>query len=290
MRYTQLRAFHHVALHKGFSSAAKVLNQTQPSLSDQVRKLEQMHDTLLFHRDSRQVHLTKVGEGLFRLTREFFELESRIGMYLDRSRASIEGTLRIVADSALHITAAVGQYRKAHPKVFVSIHTGNTQEVLARLRNYEADIGVIGNISPAPDLDLVDLGRSPIVAIAAREMLPPGVRSIRFRDLVNWPLIFRQQGSHTRANIEQEQRRQGIILTPAIEVEGREAMREVVASGAGLGFVSLAEIGHDSRLVPVTLDDSRLGMSEAVVTLTARRDVPVIRSFLKMLEPPTHKS
>ena len=66
-------------------------------------------------------------------------------------------------------------------------------------------------------------------------------------------------------------------------------MREVVASGAGLGFVSLAEIGHDSRLVPVTLEETQLGMSEAAVTLTARRDVPVIRSFLKTLQPSTHK-
>ncbi len=51
MRYTQLRAFHNVALHGGFSRAAGALNQTQPALSDQVRRLEQEYDTLLFYRD-----------------------------------------------------------------------------------------------------------------------------------------------------------------------------------------------------------------------------------------------
>ncbi|NNE79310.1 MAG: LysR family transcriptional regulator [Silicimonas sp.] len=283
MRYTQLRAFHHVALHEGFSRAAEALNQTQPSVSDQVRRLEQAHDTLLFLRERRQVRLTAAGEDLFRLTREFFDVEERIGDFLEHSRSAITGKLRIVADSALHITAAVGRFRAAHPKVFVSIHTGNTAEVLQRLRDYEAEIGVVGNIDPAPDLDLVDLGRSPIVALVRKGYLPEGKAALGFNDLQSHPLIFREQGSRTRANLEDEARRRKLPLAPAIEVEGREAMREVVASGAGIGFVSEAEFGHDDRLVSVPIEGMSLAMSEALVSLKARRDVPVIRAFQKSI-------
>ena len=68
MRYSQLRAFHHVALHGGFSRAARALNISQPSVSDQVRQLEQRHDVLLFTREARQVRMTDAGEALFRLT------------------------------------------------------------------------------------------------------------------------------------------------------------------------------------------------------------------------------
>lgn len=283
MRYTQLRAFHHVALHAGFSRAAKALNQTQPSVSDQVRRLEQANDTLLFHRERRQVRLTAAGEDLFRLTREFFEVEERIGAFLDQSRGAISGKLRIVADSALHITGAVSQFRATHPKVFVSIHTGNTDEVLQQLRNYEAEIGVVGNLDPAPDLDLVELGRSPIVGIVRRGYLLDGKTSLSLKDLADHPLIFREHGSRTRANLEVEARRRRVRLSPVIEVEGREAMREVVASGAGIGFVSEAEFGHDSRLALVPIKGLQLAMSEALVALKARRDVPVIRAFQKII-------
>ena len=283
MRYTQLRAFHHVALHAGFSSAARALNQTQPSVSDQVRRLEQTHDTLLFHRDRRQVTLTAAGEELFRLTREFFEVEERIGAFLDQSRGEITGKLRIVADSALHITGAVGHFRAAHPNVFVSIQTGNTHEVLQLLRTYGAEIGVVGNLEPAPDLDLVDLGRSPIMCIVRKGYLADETSSLGLKDLSRYPLIFREQGSRTRANLEAETRRRRVHLSPAIEVEGREAMREVVASGAGIGFVSEAEFGHDNRLTLVPIRDLQLAMSEALVTLKARRDVPVIRAFQKTI-------
>jgi aminoethylphosphonate catabolism LysR family transcriptional regulator len=283
MRYAQLRAFHHVALAEGFSRAADMLNQSQPSVSDQVRRLEVAHDVLLFDRSGRKVRLTEAGEGLFKLTKSFFEIEDGIAVYLDRNRAAIAGRLRIVADSAVHVTQAIGRFRVSHPKVAISLWSGNTEDVLARLRSYDAEVGVVGNIGDDPDLDRVPLGETPIVAIAAHGLIPGEPRSIDFRDLGNWPLVIREPGSRTRAKLEAAAARAGIQLAPAIEVEGREAMREVVASGAGLGFVSEAEFGHDTRLRRIAISSAELSMAETLVTLRARRDVPVIRAFLKAL-------
>jgi aminoethylphosphonate catabolism LysR family transcriptional regulator len=281
MRYTQLRAFHHVALHGGFSSAARALNVSQPSISDQVRQLEQWHDVLLFTREARQVRMTEAGEALFRLTSEMFEVEERIGALFDENRAGLSGHLRIMADSAMHITDAVQRFREANPGVFVTIRTGNTEDLLRRLRNYEAEIGVVGNSISASDIDSIDLGRTPILALVAKDYLPASTRWIAFRDLARYPLIFREDGSRTRAQVEEEAARLKLTLTPVIEVEGREAMREVVASGAGIGFISEAEFGHDQRLRTIPFQDIDIGMSESLVTLSARRDVPLIRGFVK---------
>lgn len=284
MRYSQLRAFHHVALHGGFSRAARALNISQPSVSDQVRQLEQRHDVLLFTREARQVKMTDTGEALFRLTSEMFEVEERISALFDENRAALSGNLRIMADSAMHITDAVRRFRETSPDVFVTIRTGNTEDLLRRLRNYEAEIGVVGNAISAPDLDSVDLGRTPILALVAKDHLPKEVRSLRFRDLPSFPLIYRENGSRTRALVEEQASVLGMSLEPSIEVEGREAMREVVASGAGIGFISEAEFGHDRRLRAIPFEDVDLGMSESLVTLSARRDVPLIRGFLKAVQ------
>lgn len=283
MRYSQLRAFHHVAAEGGFSRAAEALNQTQPSLSEQVRSLEQAHDTLLFHREGRQIRLTEAGQGLFLLTRQFFEVEDRIRDHLDRSRAEVSGTLRVVADSAVHIMPALGRFRIAHPKVFVTMRTGNTPEVLQLLRDYEAEIGVVANPERSGDLDMVHLGASPVIAIAAPGVLPRSLAALALEDLPRWPLVFREEGSRTRALLQEAAARKGVRLAPAIEVEGREALREVVASGAGIGFLSQAEFGHDARLLAVPLAAAGIAMTETLVTLAARRDVPVIRAFLRSL-------
>ena len=286
MRYSQLRAFHNVALHSGFSRAAVALNQSQPSLSDQVRNLEQTHDVLLFHRDARQVRLTEAGEELFILTRQFFEIEAGIGEYLDRSRAEIAGTLRIIADSALHVTRFVSRYRASHPNVFVSVHTGNTEDVLRGLRNYEAEVGVVANLVPAADLDTVELGSTPIVAIAANGFISKKIKSLPLERLKDHPLIFREVGSRTRRALEEAASKRGIRFDPVIEVEGREAMREIVASGAGIGFISEAELGRDPRVRALLIDGLQLAMVETLVTLKARRDVRVVRSFLSTLGEP----
>ncbi|MEX0286587.1 MAG: LysR substrate-binding domain-containing protein [Paracoccaceae bacterium] len=283
MRYTQLRAFHYVALHGGFSRAAEVLNQTQPSLSDQVRKLEQSYDTLLFTRESRQVKLTEAGEGLLRLTSAFFETEDQIAAYLGRAGAAMSDRLRIVADSAIHVAGAVQQFRHSHPQVSVEIRTGNTERVLHALRNYEAEIGVVGNVTEAPDLETVDLGSTPIVALVSNSVSVSD--GVRFADLAYHNLILRETGSKTRAALEAEAARRKVKLAPVIVVEGREAMREMVAAGVGIGFVSVAEAGQDDRLRQVPILDVDLKMSETLVTLTARREVQVIRAFLEAMQP-----
>ena len=181
------------------------------------------------------------------------------------------------------ITESVRAFREANPDVFVTMHTGNTEDLLRRLRNYEAEVGVVGNTISATDLDYVDLGRTQILALFSENYLPKDITSLRFRDLGSHPLIYREQGSRTRAQVVEEASRLGLNLVPSIEVEGREAMREIVASGAGIGFISEAEFGHDRRLRAVPLEDVDLGMSESLVTLSARRDVPLIRGFLKAI-------
>ena len=283
MRYTQLRAFHHVALAGGFSRAAAALNQSQPSISEQVRRLEEAHDTLLFQRDTRHVRLTKAGEGLFSLTRRFFETEDEIADYLDRNRAAPSGQLRIVADSAVHIMPSIGRFRVSHPAIVVSLSTCNTEDVLGRLRRYEAEIGIVANLGASQEFDRIELGRTPIIAIGARGVLPGDESSLSFHDLHRWPLIFREPGSKTRAIVEAAAKRAGLTLKPVVEVEGREALREVVATGAGLGFVSEAEFGHDARLRKISLMNAKLEMSETLINLTARRDVAIIRAFLRSM-------
>ena len=100
----------------------------------------------------------------------------------------------------------------------------------------------------------------------------------------NLPLIFRENGSHTRETLISEALRQKKELSPVIEVTGREALHELVANGLGIGFVSHAEIGQDPRLVNLDIDTGKTEMTETPMYLTARKEVPVIRAFLKAAE------
>ncbi|WP_170772229.1 LysR substrate-binding domain-containing protein [Ruegeria lacuscaerulensis] len=283
MRYSQLRAFHHVALHGGFSRAAEALFLTQPAVSEQVRRLEQDHDLLLFQRDRKQVVLTAAGERLFRFTKQYFETEAQIEDFLSESRAAIDGELRIIADSAHHLTDYLGQFRAAYPNITITVRSGNTNDVLDELRAYNAEIGIVGSPSPGKDMTLLDLGSARIVGFAARERVSDDLLSLSMSELQNHPLVFREKGSKTRQKLEDEARRAGITLNPAIVAEGREAVRELVASGAGIGFVSQAEFGRDDRIRQIPLEGVDLQMGESMIHLTQRADVRVIRAFMEFV-------
>ena len=71
----------------------------------------------------------------------------------------------------------------------------------------------------------------------------------------------------------------GIELRPAIEAEGREAVREIVAAGGGIGFVSAAEFGQDSRLAPIPIEGREMLMDEALICLRERNAGKLVRAF-----------
>jgi len=284
MKFTQIRAFHHVAESGGFSLAAARLGLTQPAVSDAVAKLEAAYDILLFERAGKRVRLTRRGEELLQLTRPLFEAESELRGYLDETRSRLGGTLRLIADSAHHVTGVLAAFRAAHPGIRISLRAGNSAEVKQALAAYEADIGVLGDTGDGERLARVPLGASPIIAFAARDFAPLPAAPCRLADLVALPLVLRETGSRTRYMLEEAASREGLSLRPAIEAEGREAVREIVASGAGIGFVSEAEFGLDPRLVKLPLADRALVMAETVVCMPQRREVRRIRAFMALAE------
>ncbi|MGI9398233.1 MAG: LysR substrate-binding domain-containing protein [Paracoccaceae bacterium] len=284
MTYSQLRAFHCVATYGGFSKAAEKTQHSQPVLSGHVKQLEEFYDNLLFKREKKRISLTSAGKELFILTKQFFEVEEQINSHLSKSSASVSGKIRIVADSAIHIIKILKSFRKNYPDVIIDLTIGNSKEVTTSIRNYDAEIGVIGSPVEGPDLQTLTLETSKIKAIAAKKFFNKIPKSLSFQDLEKLPLVFRENGSHTRETLIAEALKQKKQLVPVIEVTGREGLHELVANGLGIGFVSQAEIGQDPRLAHIDIDAGHTEMTETLMYLTARKEVPVIRAFLKAAE------
>ena len=80
----KLRGFHAVVRHGGFTNAARRLHVTQPSISLQVKKLEQEMGARLLDRHSRRVVLTREGEVLYELAGRLFEAEEEIHLLVGR--------------------------------------------------------------------------------------------------------------------------------------------------------------------------------------------------------------
>ena len=282
VRHGQLKAFHHVALEGGFSAAAESLNLTQPAISEQVRNLEKRYDIQLFQRNRKKVVLTETGLSVLQLTRKYFEVEQQIKELFEESSAGISGELRIVADSAHHVSDLLAAFNRKYPNVTISVLAGNYEDVLNKLRNYDAEIGVMGSMGPGQDIETISLGFTKIVGFCA-ESFDLGKRtSLTMADLKILPLVFRESGSKTRLSLEEEARKLGFTLKPAFIAEGREAVAAIVAAGCGIGFVSEAEFADESPLRKIEIEDLHVGITESIVYVGQRRDVRVIRAFVNL--------
>ena len=255
---------------------------TQPAVSDQVKNLEREYDVQLFQRTTKQVSLTPTGHSLLEITRRMFEAEQQAADLLSEHRAQQTGRLRIMADSTRHIVPALTRFRAQHPGVFVNVREGNSAEVIARLQAYEAEIGVMGAPPEGHRLDVISLGSTRIVAMATRERGISHLGEVRLESLLRHPLVLRERGSKTRAILETRAAELGLEVRPAIEADGREAVREIVAMGGGVGVVSEAEFSPDERLVAIPILDEGLSMEEFVVCLRERAESRMIRAFMAL--------
>ncbi len=282
MRYVQLRAFHNVAIHGGFSRAANALSLTQPAVSDQVRKLEETYGVLLFDRQKKQVTMTAAGRQLLELTRRMFDNEQQVLELLEESRMLQSGALRINVDAAHHILPLLSRFRERFPDVRISVKTGNTEAVISSLYAKQVDLGIIGEIPKHQDFEIVKLSSSPMIGFVAASHPLARAGRVSLRKLPGYPLVLRERGSKTRQKLEETALAAGMTLNPTIEAEGREAVHEIVAAGGGIGFVSSAEFRRDPRVVAIQIEGADMIMDEELICLRERGGAKLVRTFLEI--------
>src|SRR5215813_11813002 len=120
MLYTQLRAFHTVASEGSFTRAADALHVTQPTLSAQVKALEDTYGVRLFDRRGRRIEATELGRGLLEITRRYFSLEAEAAQLLAATRGLRGGHLRVGADAPQHAIPALAAFSRKYPGVRLS--------------------------------------------------------------------------------------------------------------------------------------------------------------------------
>ena len=284
MNFAQLRAFHAVALAGSYTKASAALRVTQPTLSGQVKALEEHYGVKLFDRRGRGVQLTALGRSLLDVTRRLYTMEAEAEQLLAAARSLTGGQLRVGADAPTHIIPLLATFKRRYPGIQLTLSFGNSETVLQNLFQRRIEIAVLADITEDPKLFAQTLGRDRLVAFVDRGHDWSRRRSILFEELGGQRLILREPGSRTRAIFEQAMAEQQIHPGEVIEIGSREAVREAVAEGLGIGVVLEREFGRDPRVHALTLRDLDLEATEYVACLADRRPLRVVRAFFDILE------
>lgn len=274
-----------MATHQSFTRAAEALHITQPTLSGQVKELEERYGIKLFVRHVRHIELTDIGKSVFSITRHLFRHEEEIEQLLLSARALTTGKLLVAADSPYIVTPLLAQFQRLYPGIKISIQYGNSQQLMSCLDSHHCDVAFLPNIPQADNrLFSIPLAPDRLVVFVRQDHEWAERRSITIEELSEQRFIMREKGSRTRSIIEDALAIADVQLIDVMEISGREGVREAVAAGFGVGIVAEKELLADSRLKSLPVSNADLVHASYVICLKERRLLRVTDAFISMIE------
>ena len=283
MNHAQLRAFHAVAREHGFTAAARAEGISQPTLTVQVKALEEAYNVPLFHRRGRVVTPTRAGEELYTLTQRYFSLERETREFLLAEGGLSRGRVTIAADGPFHLMPLFRDIRAKLPGLEIVVSIGNSAAVIRSLLNYEAEFGLLSEYRMDDRFAVLAAVRHAIVLMMPAAHEWAGRPGVSITELQGRPMVLREKGSATRRNFETALAEAGVKPEIVLEIGSREAVREAVAAGLGLGVVQEPELGEDARIAWTRIEDADLQAAELIVCLEERRESPVMRRLAKII-------
>lgn len=284
MYHKWLRSFHAVAREGGFTAAARALNVGQPTVSEQVRALEDRFGVELFHRQGRAVRLTATGRQLLAITQDIFGHEEEAVRFLAAARAFQTGALAIGAANPYVVMHPTRDFLARYPRIDVAVAVEHHEVVLQALLDFRMDVAVLGRMAADARFCVVPYRRCRVDVLVGADHPWAARRAVRVRDLAGQRTILREPGSTTRQALEGALAAAGVEVRVVMEINSREAIRDAVMLGLGIGVASEAEFVAHDRLRAIPVSDADMFIAFHAVCLAERRHRPLIGAFMDMVE------
>lgn len=288
-----LRVFQAVVKFRNFSRAADVLHMAQPTVSQQIHRLETLLQARLFNRTSKSVTLTPAGRAL----------NAHVGVLLEQfaevRRSVIEAEGRITGPLTIGASMTIGQYVlpkpiadfiRNYPNVKVQVSIDNTEQIVQQVVMGAVDIGLVEGPVPNPDIIEETFLEDEVVFIAPAHHPWNAKTTLSVADLKNVPLIMREEGSGTRRILEERLQAASVPLESLqviTEMAGTEPIKGAVEAGMGVAAVSAWAIQKELRLgtlITRTLDGMSMKRTFRVIFRRGRTVIPAAQAFREQLQ------
>ena len=275
-----LRAFVAVVEHESFSKAALAIGISQPTVSLRLQNLENSLGLRLI--DRRQgSRPTETGRGLYNQARRALTELDVLEAFAHELGELQRGVLRVGASTLPVAMSLIGAFREAHPGVDLQVSQGNTFSLLDGLKRSDIDVAIMTLLEPpgAP-FTTEAVCRQRLSAIVPADHPLADTHVVTWTRLLREKLIVRARPSMTYTQIEAELAARGAALDDPFELPSREAVKEAVAAGFGVGLAFATEIGDDRRIAAVEITDADETASVHVVALQDVSGLPAVANFL----------
>jgi LysR family hydrogen peroxide-inducible transcriptional activator len=257
MEVHQLEYLVAVAEEGGFTRAAERLLVAQPSLSQQIKKLEREIGQPLFDRLPRGVVLTEAGHVLLdharRVLRVLSDARQRVRETGDRATGALTvGAIPTIAPFLL--PRVVQAFRRCCPEVQLSLTEDVTHRLLESVGRGELDVAVISSAADVGTVHVERIGSEPLYLLAPAAHPLGRRKTVRWADLNGEPFLVLHDMHCLTGQVLQSCQPQGVKLSVAARGAQLATLAAMVSSGLGVAIVPemfrVADRASDRVCVP----------------------------------------
>jgi len=256
MEIHQLRYFCAVAKTGSFTKAALQEGLAQPSLSQQISRLEESVGSKLFDRLGRGVKLTEFGRALLPRAIEILRHVNEARSSIESLRSGIGGRLRIGAIPTItpyFLAPRLRDFATKFPEVDIRLTEEITPNLIAMLQSGELDIALVSPPVNNPDVICSDLFREPVLVAMGEHHRLAAEEYIRLPELVGERLLLLRGGHCFRDNALTICKRANASFEATFETNQFSSILPLVAAGFGVSLVPQMALSENSgcRFIPL---------------------------------------
>lgn len=224
-----------------FSRAAEELSISQPGVSFHIKALEREYGASLFERVGKRLYLTDAGRTLAAAVQRMSLLEEETRVAMEELKGLQSGLLVVGASATIGIyllPEVLGEFRKRHPGIKVSLRVGNKRHTIERLVRNELDFGLVAGPVENPLLVTEPYLEDELVVIVSPQHRFAGETVIHPGELRRETFLVREEGSGTQELMEQRLQQLGIAPADTMQLGSTEAIKQAVAANLGISTAS----------------------------------------------------
>jgi LysR family hydrogen peroxide-inducible transcriptional activator len=226
-----------VADTRHFGRAAQRSFVSQPTLSAQLKKLEEYLGVQLIERAPKRVQLTAAGEEIVERARRILEASDEIVELARGHRDPLAGRLRLAMLPTIGpylLPHVAGRLRRSLPRLELMLYEYQTDPMLAKLHSGEIDVGILALPLPMDGLESQELYKEPFsVAVPASHRLAQRA-SVKVDDLANETLLLLEDGHCLRDQALDICSSTSVHEKQDFRATSLETLRQMVAAGVGI--------------------------------------------------------
>ncbi|MCU0247344.1 MAG: LysR substrate-binding domain-containing protein [Bryobacter sp.] len=258
----QLECFCAVARAGSFTKAADDLGISQPSLSEQIAKLEQSLGAALFERLNRRIELTPLGDAILGKAQALLEDAAALPEHFERAREGVHGPLRVGSIPTIlpyFLAPLLKGFTEQCPDVDLHLREGTTSELVAQVLDGMIDVAVLSLPVEGAGLVMKELFRDPLFLAVPDGHPLAAADKVPLRRLASERLLILKDGHCLRDETLEICDRARARFAGQVEADQFLTIFELIRAGFGVSIVPEMARGLSSgcRLIEIEPKASR---------------------------------